>query len=192
VDTLTNPVLAASDALAPPHVFDPSGACVVCAMRGPLVGCIARDNPLLGALRASHAAQRAAEVQRTRKSTAPLAGQLRLFDDTGAPARNAPPAASPVAQRASPDDTAAVDPAPDDAAPEATGDGNTAAVDPAPDDAAPEASGDGTRTRARKWEAPTALLCAQCTLDVVRALAAVGRPAGGIGYAWATAAAGCP
>lgn len=172
MDTLTNPVLAASDALAPPHVFDPSGACVVCAMRGPLVGCIARDNPLLGALRASHAAQRAAEVQRTRKSTAPLAGQLRLFDDTGAPARNAPPAASPVAQRASPDDTAA--------------------VDPAPDDAAPEASGDGTRTRARKWEAPTALLCAQCTLDVVRALAAVGRPAGGIGYAWATAAAGRP
>jgi hypothetical protein len=172
VDTLTNPVLAASDALAPPHVFDPSGACVVCAMRGPLVGCIARDNPLLGALRASHAAQRAAEVQRTRTSTAPLAGQLRLFDDTGAPARNAPPAAAPVAQSTAP--------------------GDTTAADPAPDDVTPEASCDGTRARARKWAAPTVLLCAQCTLDVVRALAAVGRPAGGIGYAWATAAAGCP
>lgn len=164
MDTLTNPVLAASDALAPPHVFDPSGACVVCAMRGPLVGCIARDNTLLGALRASHAAQRAAEVQRTRTSTAPLAGQLRLFDDTGAPARNAPPAAAPVAQSTAP--------------------GDTTAADIAPDDAAPEASGE--------WAAPTALLCAQCTLDVVRALAAVGCPAGGIGYAWATAAAGCP
>lgn len=172
MDTLTNPVLAAFDALAPPHVFDPSGACVVCATRGPLVGCIARDTPLLGALRALHAAQRAAEVQRTRKSTAPLAGQPRLFDDTGAPARNAPSTPAPAAQSASPDDTTA--------------------ADPAPDDAAPEASGDGTRTRARKWEAPTVLLCAQCTLDVVRALAAGGRPAGGIGYAWATAAAGCP
>lgn len=42
----------------------------------------------------------------------------------------------------------------------------------------------------RKHEPPTVLLCAQCTLDVVRALAALGRGPGGIGYEWAVATAG--
>lgn len=156
-----------ADALPGPHTFAAAGSCGACGARGPMVGCIDRESPLLATLRVTRDAIAAREAaQRAARGPArALPGQLRLFADDGAPALPAAPRAPAAAP-------------------------GERAHDPAPQPAQGGCDVGASAPRKREYPPPIVHLCAECTLAVVGALAVQGRGPGGIGYEWATAARG--